>query len=334
VELPTPARALAPTERQAVLDVLHSERFCDRSPAEVHATLLEEGQYLCAPRTMYRILASNDEVRERRDQLRHPSYTKPELLATRPNQVWSWDITKLKGPVKWVYFYLYTVLDIFSRYVVGWLLAQQENATLAQRLIAETCAKQDIEPGQLTIHADRGVPMTSKTVAQLLADLGVDKTHSRPRVSDDNPFSESQFKTLKYCPGFPDRFGSPEHAREVSRVFISWYNHEHHHSGICFLTPAVVHYGRAELVLAERHQVQLAGYREHPERFVNGPPRLQRLPEAVWINPPANTTHQDAPGSTQTDRDDPEVVHAINTYGLLTRPGTRQALGASEQAAH
>jgi putative transposase len=334
VELPTPARALAPTERQAVLDVLHSERFCDRSPVEVHATLLEEGQYLCAPRTMYRILASNDEVRERRDQLRHPSYTKPELLATRPNQVWSWDITKLKGPVKWIYFYLYTVLDIFSRYVVGWLLAQQENATLAQRLIAETCAKQDIEPGQLTIHADRGVPMTSKTVAQLLADLGVDKTHSRPRVSDDNPFSESQFKTLKYWPGFPDRFGSPEHAREVSRVFINWYNHEHHHSGICFLTPAVVHYGRAELVLAERHQVQLAGYREHPERFVNGTPRLQRLPEAVWINPPPNTTHQDAPGSTQTDRDDPEVVPAINTYGLLTWPEARQALGTSEQAAH
>jgi putative transposase len=318
-ERPTPARALGANERKAVLDVLHAKRFCDRSPAEVHSTLLEEGRYLCAPRTMYRILASNDEVRERRDQLRHPSYSKPELMATRPNQVWSWDVTKLKGPIKWVYFYLYVVLDIYSRYVVGWLLAQQENATLAQRLIRETCVKQGIEPGQLTLHADRGGPMISKTLAQLLADLGVEKTHARPHVSDDNPFSESQFKTLKYWPGFPDRFGSPEHAREVSRVFINWYNHEHHHSGICFLTPAVVHYGRAELVLAERHQVKLAAYREHPERFVNGPPSPQRLPVAVWINPPEKKTLQDAPGSTQTDRDDSKVVAAINTCAPLTR---------------
>jgi putative transposase len=333
-ERPTPARALVPSERQAVLDELHSERFCDRSPAEVHATLLEEGRYLCSPRTMYRILTSNDEVRERRDQLRHPGYSKPELLATGPNQVWSWDITKLKGPAKWVYFYLYVLLDIFSRYVVGWLLAQQESAKLAERLIRETCAKQGIEPGQLSLHADRGGPMISKTLAQLLADLGVEKSHARPHVSDDNPFSESQFKTFKYWPGFPERFGSPEHAHDVSQVFFHWYNHEHHHSGICFLTPAVVHYGRAELVLAERHQVQLAAYREHPERFVNGPPRLQRLPEAVWINPPEKTTRQDAPGTTQTDPDDLRVIPILNTYAPLARPGALTPRAECGRVAH
>jgi putative transposase len=333
-ERPTPARALAPSERQAVLDVLHSERFCDRSPHEVHATLLEqEGRYLCSTRTMYRILTSNDEVRERRDQLRHPHYAKPELVASGPNQVWSWDITKLKGPGKWVYYHLYVILDIFSRYVVGWLLAQQENAGLAERLIRETCAKQGIEPDQLILHADRGAPMTSKTLAQLLADLGVDKTHARPHVSDDNPFSESQFKTLKYSPGFPDRFGSPEHALEVSRALFNWYNHEHHHSALLYLTPAVVHYGRAEVVLAERHQVRLAAYREHPERFVNGPPRSQSLPEAVWINPPEKATHQDAPGTTQTDSDDLRVVPTINTYGPPTRPGALTPLNTTEPAA-
>jgi putative transposase len=305
---PTPARALVATERDAVLEVLHSERFSDRSPSEVQNTLLEEGQYLCSTRTMYRILASHHEVRERRNQLRHPPYRKPELLASGPNQVWSWDITKLKGPAKWVYFYLYVMLDLFSRYVVGWLLAQQENASLAQRLISESCAKQGIESGQLTIHADRGVPMTSKTVAQLLADLGVEKTHSRPRVSDDNPFSESQFKTLKYWPGFPDNFGSAEHARDVCRAFFHWYNHEHHHSGICFLTPAVVHYGRAERVLAERHQVLLAAYHQHPERFVNGPARLQRLPAAVWINPPARA-HQ---GQCASEASEAEVAWPVD----------------------
>jgi putative transposase len=331
---PTPLRALAPNERQAVLDALHSARFCDRSPAEAHASLLEEGRYLCSPRTMYRILASNGEVRERRDQLRHPHYAKPELMASGPNQVWSWDITKLKGPAKWIYFYLYVVLDIFSRYVVGWLLAQHENAGLAQRLIRETCTRQGVEPGQLVLHADRGAPMTSKTLAQLLADLGIEKTHARPRVSDDNPFSESQFKTLKYSPGFPDRFGSPEHARDISRILFNWYNHEHHHGALCYLTPAAVHYGRADAILAQRHQVQLAVYRQHPERFVNGPPTLQRLPEAVWINPPEKMTHQDAPGSPQRGSDDLRVVPVINTYELLTRPGARQALDECEQAAH
>ena len=331
---PTPGRALAQSERQAVLDELHAEPFCDRSPYEVHATLLERGRYLCAPRTMYRILARNHEVRERRNQLRHPNYAKPELVASGPNQVWSWDITKLKGPAKWVYYYLYVVLDIFSRYVVGWLLAQHENAGLAQRLIRETCTKQGVEPGQLILHADRGAPMTSKTLSQLLADLGVEKTHARPHVSDDNPFSESQFKTLKYSPGFPDRFGSPEHARDVSRMLLSWYNHEHHHSALLYLTPALVHYGRADVVLAERHQVQLAAYREHPERFVNGPPRLQTLPPDVWINPPDKPTHQDAGGTTQTISDDLRVVPRINTYAPLTRPEALTPLDQSEQAAH
>ena len=317
---PSPARALVPDERRAVLDALHSERFCDQSPVEVHAMLLEEGRYLCSPRTMYRILAKSDEVRERRDQLRHPNYSKPELVATRPNQVWSWDITKLKGPGKWLYFSLYVILDIFSRYVVGWLLAQKENATLAERLIRETCARHGVVPDQLSLHADRGRPMTSKTVAQLLADLGVEKSHSRPHVSDDNPFSESQFKTLKYWPGFPDRFASSEHAREVCRAFLAWYNHEHHHSGLCYLTPAVVHYGQAQHVLAERHRVQLAAYIEHPERFVNGPPKVQSLSQAVWINPPEKTAPQDSPGSTIASADDPEPVPILNTYAPISRP--------------
>jgi len=319
-ERPSPARALTPAERQAVLDTLHDERFSDRSPIEVHASLLEKGRYLCSPRTMYRILADCAEVRERRDQLRHPNYTKPELIATAPNQVWSWDITKLKGSAKWVYYYLYVLLDLFSRYVVGWLLAESESAGLATRLIAETCAKQNIREGELTIHADRGPAMISKTLAEKLCDLGVEKTHSRPHVSNDNPFSESQFKTLKYWPGFPDRFGSQGHTHHVLRRFFPWYNHEHHHSGLCYLTPAVVHHGQAQQVLVERHRVQMAAYLEHPERFVNGPPRLQKLSATVWINPPEKTAHQDAPGSTQMSVDDPEVVPILTTYAPTRRP--------------
>jgi putative transposase len=319
-ERPSPARALAVGERQAVLDALHSDRFCDQSPREVHATLLEEERYLCSPRTMYRLLAERNEVRERRDQLRHPRYSAPELLATKPNQVWSWDITKLKGPVKWVYFSLYVMLDLFSRYVVGWLLAHHESAGLAARLVGESCTKQNIGEGELTIHADRGSAMTSKTLGEKLDELGITKSHSRPRVSNDNPFSEAQFRTLKYWPGFPDRFESMVHARELCRLFFSWYNHQHHHSGLCFVTPAVVHYGRAEQVLADRHRVQLAAYREHPERFVNGPPRIDRLPAAVWINPPKETPQQDGPGSTIASPDDPEVVPLITTYAPLPRP--------------
>jgi putative transposase len=317
-------RSLGPHERQAILDTLHSERFCDASPAEVHATLLEEETYLGSTRTMYRVLAEAHEVRERRDQLRHPSYAKPELLATQPNQVWSWDITKLKGPIKWSYFYLFVILDIFSRYVVGWMVAHGEGARLAERLIEETCTKQNISPGQLTIHADRGSAMTSKTVALLFSDLDILRSHSRPHVSDDNPFSESHFRTLKYRPEFPDRFGSLEHARQVCRTLFDWYNAEHHHSGLAFLTPATVHHGRADAVLDARHHVRLAAYATHPERFVNGPPRRQCLPNAVWINSPEKTTHQDAPGSTQRDPDDPEVVPVCRTYQLYRRPTPSQ----------
>jgi putative transposase len=283
---PSPPRALSAEERQDVLDTLHSERFVDKAPAEVWATLLDERNYLCSVRTMYRILDDAKEVRERRNQLRHPKYTKPELLAEGPNQVWSWDITKLLGPAKWTYFYLYVILDIFSRYVVGWMVADSESASLASELIAQTCAKQRIEPGQLTIHADRGSSMKSKTVALLLSDLGVTKTHSRPHVSDDNPFSESQFRTLKYRPDFPQRFGSIVDARGFCRSFFDWYNTEHRHSGIALMTPEALHYGRAEALQAERQRILAAAYQAHPERFVRRPPVPPALPPAVWINPP------------------------------------------------
>ena len=281
-----PLRALGEGERRVVLDLLHSERFVDLSPQEIFATLLEDGLYHCSVRTMYRILLAAEEVRERRDQLRHPNYSKPELLAIGPNQVWSWDITKLLGPAKWTYFYLYVLLDIFSRYVVGWMVAERESRALARRLIQETCIKEEIVPGQLTLHAVNGSSMTSKPVAHLLANLGVTKTHSRPHVSNDNPFSESQFKTMKYCPEFPEKFGSSRHAHGFSAEFFPWYNHEHHHAGLGYLTPAVVHHGRTEEVLAVRQAALDAAFAAHPERFVHRPPRTTRPPEAVWINPP------------------------------------------------
>jgi len=283
---PKPARALSETERQTALVHLHSERFVDQAPHQVHATLLDEGLYVCSPRTMYRLLEEHGEVRERRDQLRHPAYQKPELLATRPNQVWSWDITKLRGPVKWTYFYLYVILDLFSRYVVGWMVAPGESAELAKKLIQESISKQGVPPGQLNLHADNGPSMTSKTLALKLADLGVTKSHSRPYVSDDNPFSESQFKTMKYRPEFPDRFGSLEDARAHGQGFFHWYNLEHHHSGIAMLTPHMVHYGLAADVLDNRQRVLTAAFQQHPERFVRKPPRPAPLPDAVWINPP------------------------------------------------
>lgn len=279
-------RALKPEEREGVLEQLHAERFVDLSPREIYATLLDEGVYLCSVRTMYRLLEEHGEVRERRDQLCHPRYRKPELLAKRPNEVWSWDITKLLGPVKWSYFHLYVILDIFSRYVVGWMVAPHESSTLAERLISETCEKQEVKTGQLTLHADRGSSMRSKPVAFLLADLGVTKTHSRPHTSNDNPYSESQFKTLKYRPAFPERFGSIEDARAFCRSFFNWYNREHHHTGIGLLTPEVVHHGRAKNVIKARDEVLLAAYETHPERFVKKQPEATRLPEAVWINPP------------------------------------------------
>ena len=300
------SRALGRAERQAVLDVLHSDRFIDQSPAEVQATLLEEHTYLCSTRTMYRILDAAQEVRERRDQARHPVYARPELVATAPNQIWSWDITKLKGPIPYLYYSLYVILDLFSRYVVGWMVAAHENARLAQRLIDATCRKQGIGPHQLTIHADRGAPMRSKLVAELFSDLSIDASHSRPRVSNDNPFSEAQFRTFKYRPEFPDRFGSLEHGRSVTRDLFAWYNDAHHHSGLSYLTPADVHYGRAAATLAVRHRTRVAAYAAHPERFVQGPPRLEILPHAVWINPPAKSTDQDAPGATIVTPDDPQ----------------------------
>ena len=296
---PKPHRALSPGERQRVIETLHSERFVDKAPAQVWATLLDEKSYLCSPRTMYRILAEHGEVRERRNQLRHPNYTKPELLAEAPNQVWSWDITKLLGPVKWTYFYLYVILDIFSRYVTGWMVAHRESAALARRLIEGTCRKQAIEPGELTIHADRGGSMRSKSLALLLADLGVTKTHSRPHVSNDNPYSESQFKTMKYCPQFPERFGSIQDARAFGGPFFDYYNNEHRHSGIGLMTPAAVHYGMAEQLVAGRQQTLLAAYRSHPERFVHKPPQPPELPRAAWINPPTEkSTPQDDSEST------------------------------------
>jgi putative transposase len=289
---PRPPRALSPGEETDILAALHLERFVDRAPASIVATLLDEGTFLCSVRTMYRLLARHGEVRERRDQLRHPAYAVPELLATGPNQVWTWDITKLRGPAKWTCFHLYVILDIFSRYVVGWMVAPHESAVLARKLIAESVARQGIRPGELTVHADRGSSMRSKPVALLLADLGVTKSHSRPHVSDDNPFSESHFKTLKYRPGFPDRFGSIEDARAFCVAFFAWYGTEHRHSGIALLTPEDVHYGRATERLAARGVVLDAAYAAHPERFVRRPPRPAAPPTAVWINPPAATALQ------------------------------------------
>ncbi len=279
-------RALSETEREEVRHELNSERFQDLAPREVYATLIDEGRYLCSWRSMYRILVDNEEVRERRNQLRHPNYTKPELLATGPNQLWSWDITKLLGPAKWNYYHLYTILDVYSRYAVGWLIAERESAALAQELISETCVRQGIQSGQLTIHADRGSSMTSKSVAFLMADLGVTKTHSRPHVSNDNPYSEAQFKTLKYQPDYPGHFGCLSDARTWAQTFFNWYNYEHHHSGLALLTPAEVHYQRAEAVLKKRQDVLQAAYDKNPQRFVKGFPILEQLPGAVWINPP------------------------------------------------
>jgi putative transposase len=285
-----PPRALSEPEKQDVLETLHSERFQDMAPHEVYATLLDEERYLCSIRTMYRILEENTEVKERRNQLRHPDYKKPELLATGPNQVWSWDITKLLGPVKWSYFHLYVILDIFSRYVVGWMVAPCESATLAKQLIGETCSKQNIQKEQLTIHADRGSSMKSKPVAFLMADLGITKTHSRPYTSDDNPFSEAQFKTLKYRPDFPDRFGCIEDARQFCRAFFPWYNNEHKHTGINLLSPTDVHHGEAESIIASRQIVLNTAYALHPERFVRKMPEHKPMQQAVWINPPKLAT--------------------------------------------
>jgi len=287
---PAPPRALDQAEKDKLRDLLDSERFQDLAPREVYASLLDEGVYYCSWRTMYRVLAACDQVRERRNQLRHPAYAKPELMATGANQVWSWDITKVRGPSKGLYYYLYVILDIFSRYAVGWMAAEQESAALAEQMIAETCRKQGIEQGRLTIHADNGGAMTAKSLALLMADLGVGKSHSRPHVSDDNPFSEAQFRTLKYHPDYPERFGCLTDVRSWGQRFFAWYNDEHHHTGLGLLTPADVHYGRAATVLTNRQVILQRAYEAHPERFVKGVPKPVPAPSAVWINPPKESS--------------------------------------------
>jgi putative transposase len=283
---PTPSHALSTAERKQVRQTLNSERFMDLPPRQVYAALLDEGTYLCHWRTMYRILSNHDEVHERRLLRRHPTYKKPELLAERPNEVWSWDITHLRGPVTWSGYKLYTVLDIFSRYVVGWMIAEVESSELAKQLIAETAGKQGIQPDQLTLHADNGAPMKGKPLSQLLVDLNITSSHSRPHTSDDNPFSEAQFKTMKYRPDYPDHFGSITIAQHWARPFFEWYNHQHYHSGLNLMTPASVHYGEADTVQQQRQHVMLGAYQTHPERFIRGIPLVKGAPTAVWINPP------------------------------------------------
>ena len=312
-------RALSPQERAHVHDTLHSEQFMDQSPREVYATLLDEGIYLCSVRTMYRILNENAAVKERRNQRKHLEYKKPELLATGPNQVWSWDITKLLGPQKWTYYYLYVLLDIYSRHTVGWMLAHRECSSLASKLIRETIEKQGVSEDQLTLHSDRGPSMTSHGVAQLLGLLGVTKSHSRPHVSNDNPFSESQFKTLKYRHEFPNRFGSYEDAHSYCGGFFAWYNDEHYHTGIGLLTPSMLHYGAADNVLAARHEVMQSAYAQHPNRFVQGCPKVQTVPSAVWINPPMRSTHDDKkrpPEANCPQRPDASLTHPRLGYPL------------------
>jgi putative transposase len=279
-------RALSESERAEVLGVLHHERFVDQAPASIYATLLDDGRYLCSVPTMYRLLRAEGEVRERRRLATHPARVKPELVATGPNTIWSWDITKLLGPEKWTYFHLYVVIDIYSRYVPGWLLATRETAELAERLLGDTIRKQNVEVDQLTIHADRGTSMASKPVALLLADLGVTKSHSRPHCSNDNPYSEAHFKTLKYRPQFPGRFGSIEDARVFCQRFFRWYNHEHRHSGIGFHTPANVHFGHAGIAQIARSRVLQHAFAAHPERFVRQAPAPPSLPGPAWINKP------------------------------------------------
>jgi putative transposase len=284
---PSP-RALTSPERAQVLEVLHEDRFVDRAPAAVYATLLEEGRYLCSIRTMYRVLHEAGEVHERRPQRNHPHREPPRLVATAPNQTWTWDITRLPGPRKWVTYPLYVVLDLFSRYVVAWMVATEESARRAQRLIRDACQKQGIEPGQLTLHQDRGAPMTAKSFSQLLVDLDILASYSRPRVSDDNPYSESQFKTLKYAPTYPGHFSNPEQARSYFQEFFPWYNTEHRHSGLGLLTPDAVHHGLADELQAARQRVLDEAFTRHPERFVNGRPCPPQLAGEVWINQPQN----------------------------------------------
>ena len=327
---PRPARALDAVEKEQVRAVLNSERFWDCAPREVYATLLDEGEYYCHWRTMYRILEAHDEVHERRNQRRHPRASRPELCATGPNQLWSWDITQLRGP-KGVYYHLYVILDVFSRFVPGWMIANRESAALAEQLIAETCVKQGIARDQLVLHSDRGSAMRSKTVARLLIDLGVAKSHSRPYTPTDNPYSEAQFKTLKYRPDYPQRFDEQQEAREWARGFFAWYNHQHHHSGLGLMPPAAVHYGLAERMYEHRRQVLAAAYAAHPERFVHGEPTPSRWPAEVWINPPQNH-HQvaDLVGPATSARE--PGTQAVSRARVQAPLDTAEYLATMEQA--
>jgi putative transposase len=283
---PAPPNKLTERERQHVLSVLRSPEYCDLAPAQVWAQLLDEGIYLCSIRTMYRLLAAAGENRERRRQRTHPARKKPELIARAPNQVWSWDITKLAGPERGVYYELFVIIDIYSRYVVAWTVAAAETGELAEAFIADALDRHGVDRDQLTLHADRGSSMTSKPVAQLLVDLGVTRSHSRPSVSNDNPYSEAQFKTLKYCPAFPGRFGSIADARSFCSAFFDHYNHVHRHAGIGLHTPASVHYGTATDIRAARAATLTTAYNANPARFRHRPPRPPKLPEVAWINEP------------------------------------------------
>ncbi|MGP6188563.1 MAG: IS3 family transposase [Vulcanimicrobiaceae bacterium] len=306
--------ALRVEERQAVLDSVHEPRFVDRSVPYIYATLLDEGIYQCSMSTMYRILHAVGEVGERRDQATRPAHVKPELCATAPQQVFAWDITKLHGPQKWTYFYLYAVIDIYSRYIVGWMVADRESSELARILLSETIAKERLDPSKLTVHSDRGSSMTSKPVAFLLADLGVTKSHSRPHVSDDNPHIESLFKTAKYQPEFPATFANIVEAREFCRVFVRWYNTQHRHSALALLTPADVHFGRAQHRLEGRQRIMDAAYAEHPERFVNGKPNVPQLPAASYINRPLEVIDKvcESMPMLSQDRDGTPVIASTN----------------------
>ena len=295
----SPVNALTEHEKQVVLDLLHSEHFIDKTPYDVYYELIDKGQYYCSPRTMYRILAEHDETTDRRTQRNHRDAVKPELIAVHPNEVWSWDITKLLGPTKWVYYHLYVIMDIYSRYVVGWLISDCESQDLARKLIQASALKQGIQPNQLILHSDNGPSMKSHTVGQLLEHLGVTKTHNRPYTSNDNPFSESQFKTLKYRPEFPVRFESLQHAEAFCQQFFSWYNKEHYHSGIAWLTPESAHYRRDKDILEQRHAVLMQAFHINPGRFNHKQPQLKKLPESVYINPPESTGKENKTGQSE-----------------------------------
>lgn len=284
----TPPRKLAESERAEVLRTLNSETFQNESVPTVYAKLLDKETYLCSQRTMYRILKDQKQTRPRRHEREHPNYHKPQLVATGPNQVWSWDITRLKGPKSWIFYELYVVIDIYSRCIVSWCLSEHESGEQAKALIKAACIREGINKHQLTVHSDRGRAMRSKQLSDLYGELGIIRSLNRPRVSNDNPYSESQFKTLKYRPDYPDRFGSIEDARTHLRAFFEWYNTEHRHSGIAMMPPAEVHAGRSEEIRRKRQTILRKAHQRHPERFVRGIPQAKGVPEKVWINEPVS----------------------------------------------